>query len=420
MNCPHCGERIPDGSDFCIACGNEIGKPTATQQFNKTAVRAPLGADDLTDIGPSNSTSQSDSVFAQFMSDEAPKWDGETNIAERTGDTANLFKPLEDTYAGNDVEPMVYLPDKSNTVQAHERRKRDRAKKKVGVVFAAVAACVAAVAVVVFVVIPMLKGTGKAQATPKTEKPAAQQPVTTPSVEDAVVKVNVDVPDLGEEGSRVPLHVEGELRDGTSYAQDLFLMPGETNFRLPVGLYEVSVPASPINAEGYLYTYAEKTLLLAIGDDGTVTYDPNDFVFAFELKDTDDTTYADIDEATDWMLKDPERVGVAEELADKARAKVDEANKAKEAERQSTTESTTTNNSNNSTTDSTYNTNYSNTNTDSSDYSYSDDYNDSQDQQSSNDDTSSSGSSATPPTPIDGGGSTDSGSQTGGGEASAE
>ncbi len=426
MNCPHCGERIPDGSEFCIACGNEIGNPEVTQQTTKTVgVTSPTENESYdTDAVP---VPDSDSVFAQFMSDEAPKWDGETMVAEHSGDTANLFVPLEDTYAENLVEPMVYLPGRTSDAPTNKQKKSNTGKG-LGIVIAAIVGCAAAVAVVAFVVLPLFSGSETAEATSKAETPAAEQPVTSPSVEDAIVKVNLDVPDLGKEGSRVPIHVEGELRDGTAYAQDLFLMPGETNFKLPVGLYEVSVSTSPISAEGYMYTYAEKTLLLAIGDDGTVTYEPNDFVFTFELKDAADITYEDIDNAAEWIRKDPERVDRADELESKARLKVDEANKAKEAERQSTSQ-TSTNNNDDTSYDSTSSTDYN-----SSDYSYTDDDNDSsgsQGQQSSSDDSSSTSgddsssssggnSSAEQPGPIDDGGSSDSGSQTGEGGTSTE
>lgn len=433
MKCPHCGERMPDGSDFCIACGNEIGDPTATQRLNSTEVDALLGdtemntlldGDDLVESGASQ-ISDSDSVFEKFMTDEAPSWDNEITVAQSTGDTANLFQPLEETYVANDVEPMGDLPSNEHRKPSKHKHKKRKAGKKVGVVIVALVACAAAVAVVALIVLPLLRSAGKEEVVSKTEQTAAQA-VTTASVDDGVVKVNLDVPELGEDGSRVPIHVEGELRDGTAYAQDMFFMPGETNIRLPVGLYEISIPVSPINSEGYLYSYSDHTLLIAIGDDGSVTYDPNDFVFELEIKDSADTTYEDIDDATNWILKDPERVGAAEELANKARAKVDEANRKKEAESQASTESTTNNtnsNTNNNTSsntsnnytasDSTYQTNY-----DTSDHSYQDTDSGSQEQQSTVDDSSTYNSgeenNSNNSTSTDSGGSSDSGSQTGG------
>ena len=152
----------------------------------------------------------------------------------------------------------------------------------------------------------------------------------------AQVIIPLEVPDLDEDGTHVPVKVTGKDEEGSKVSETAFLAPDGSGLSLPLGTYKVKPLASPISAEGDVYQVPDTTIEITLDseavEEGKTTTVSESLVFV--AIDAADVTDEIIDEALKWAKKDDSiDADRAEELADKARAARDDAIAKAEEER---------------------------------------------------------------------------------------
>lgn len=161
------------------------------------------------------------------------------------------------------------------------------------------------------------KEAGQSQVQAQTE---AVQAAEAPGLADQVVasaRIEVVAPGLDAQGSRVPLHISGTQADGTQYENDIFVEAGTSHIELPEGTYVITAVETPISADGTLYRVPEDVLKVVVSKDGTAMVTPEGVKFEFHAVSASDISDADalIESARQWILRDPERSELADELA---------------------------------------------------------------------------------------------------------
>lgn len=273
MFCTKCGAQISDGTRFCTACGAPV---SAAASRSDAGAPAAGGADPTISMGSPQSV---------------------------PGGTVQMPRPAsyaDPAPAGSPVQ--TYAPPQHQQAasfgEAPHRKASHKTRNVVIGVFVALVVLVAAAAAGWFFFI-------------RTPAPTA-------------VVFMIDAAGLDSStGTRIPVHIEGEDVRGKEVSADYYLETDGSGMELVDGVYELTVAASPIAADGTIYNVADagSATIEIEGDsgsmEGSISLDP---IPAAEVTDRQ------IEDAYEAALAggvdDEQR---AEELRDAATARRDEA-----------------------------------------------------------------------------------------------
>lgn len=151
--------------------------------------------------------------------------------------------------------------------------------------------------------------------------------------------VTVELPDMGidQGGTTIPIAVTGEDADGAFIDETAFLSTGTSPIELMQGSYTVAFPSCVMTAAGDLYTPPTATFEIIVPDDlangeaFTQVVDASDGL-VFTKVEPIDVTDEQIQQAFDYLMRDPEMEAQAEELRQLVVAKREEAIEAKRAQ----------------------------------------------------------------------------------------
>lgn len=152
--------------------------------------------------------------------------------------------------------------------------------------------------------------------------------------------VNVTVNAAGLDtstGTLVPLSVKGTDASGNAVDESGYFGTDSSSLSLAAGTYTFEVTASPIAADGTLYSLEGAYVEATVGEDGSLT--PGDAITLKPLS-ADETTYQQIDDAYEAAKNGgASSAEAAEKLKDAAVKRVDEAKEKQSASQQSTSAS---------------------------------------------------------------------------------
>lgn len=110
------------------------------------------------------------------------------------------------------------------------------------------------------------------------------------------VRVSIDIQGLdASDGSKIPLSVEGTDLDGESVSTVAFVDETGESLRLKQGTYTVRAAASPIAADGTIYTVPTSSFEIEVEEDTTDCTDAG--TLTFEIPDAADVTDEQIENA---------------------------------------------------------------------------------------------------------------------------
>ena len=139
--------------------------------------------------------------------------------------------------------------------------------------------------------------------------------------------VPVQVSGLDASGSRIPVHVKGLTSGGTAVEQDGFVNNEGKGLTLEQGMYEVTAIGSPISSSGVLYNLPATGVSVEVSAEGGSSYTMSASLTLAPV-DAASVTDEQIEAARQWILKDPERSVLADQLAEAARQRRAAAQKA--------------------------------------------------------------------------------------------
>ncbi len=118
---------------------------------------------------------------------------------------------------------------------------------------------------------------------------------TSPASESQPITLTFVTPNYNEEtDSKIPLEVKGNTTAGAEYDETFYVSPSNPQLEVPLGTYELSLPASPLMATGDIYTLPEPVSL----DTESMASNSEDAPeVTFEAKPAQDITKDDIDTA---------------------------------------------------------------------------------------------------------------------------
>lgn len=272
MYCTNCGAQNDDDAVFCTSCGNALDAPAAIQ-----------------DAGMASEANSA-------MEANTP---AETNIASEIN-----------TFAVGNATSDVYTTVPANTQS--DSSSKSKTPLFIGIaVVAVIVVITAAIGIFMF-----MQNQAKHEAHPVT--------------------IQINTAGYSDQDTRIPVRVVGNDLDNKSVDTTFFVNAAGEGIDLPKGTYELSVPASPLTANGILYKDYEPVFSLTLPDDlenGT-TVDASQIVIDMEKSTALEQTQEMIDAAYEYAIQDPDQATKAEELRDTANQAHEDAVAAEEAARQ--------------------------------------------------------------------------------------
>ena len=239
--CPHCGAPLTDGAEFCTQCGSKVDASDVSQTESEIETRA------LT-------FEQSDADAEQYRADAAAAHESLNVVTPDLGmagpvpvdKTALMPKPVPASdESGGPVSPES-LADKARA-GANAPKKKDPRK-----IAAIVAGVIVAIAVVgggtwAFINYQHQQQVAAEQAQQEKDEAIAK------AEHVVVIKVSGDGWDTSAGASRLPVHVEGTDSKGEKVDEVQYATSDGRGINLRQGNYVLSVPASPIAADGTVF-----------------------------------------------------------------------------------------------------------------------------------------------------------------------
>lgn len=240
--CPHCGAPLTDGAEFCTQCGSKVDASDVSQTEGEIETRA------LT-------SGQTDADTEQYRADAAAAHESLNVVTPDLGmagpvpvdKTALMPRPvLASGEDGGPVSPES-LADKARA-GANAPKKKDPRK-----IAAIVAGIIVAIAVVgggtwAFINYQHQQQEAAEQAQREKEEAIAK------AEHVVVIKVSGDGWDTSAGASRLPVHVEGTDSRGEKVDEVQYATSDGRGVNLRQGNYVLSVPASPIAADGTVFS----------------------------------------------------------------------------------------------------------------------------------------------------------------------
>ena len=240
--CPHCGAPLMDGAEFCTQCGQKVDASDVSQREGEIETRA------LT-------SEQPDADAEQYRADAAAAHESLNVVMPDLGmagpvpvdKTALMPKPVPASCEdGGPVSPES-LADKARA-SANAPKKKDPRK-----IAAIVAGIIVAIAVVgggtwAFINYQHQQQMAAEQAQREKDEAVAK------AEHVVVIKVSGDGWDTLAGASRLPVHVEGTDSKGEKVDEVQYATSDGRGINLRQGNYVLSVPASPIAADGTVFS----------------------------------------------------------------------------------------------------------------------------------------------------------------------
>lgn len=239
--CPHCGAPLMDGAEFCTQCGSKVDASDVSQTESEIETRA------LT-------FEQSDADAEQYRADAAAAHESLNVVTPDLGmagpvpvdKTALMPKPVPASDEGGGPVSPESLADKARA-GANAPKKKDPRK-----IAAIVAGVIVAIAVVgggtwAFINYQHQQQVAAEQAQQEKDEAIAK------TEHVVVIKVSGDGWDTSAGASRLPVHVEGTNSKGEKVDEVQYATSDGRGINLRQGNYVLSVPASPIAADGTVF-----------------------------------------------------------------------------------------------------------------------------------------------------------------------
>ena len=141
------------------------------------------------------------------------------------------------------------------------------------------------------------------------------------------IVVPVQASGLDASGSRIAVHVKGLTSGGTSVEKDGYVDNEGKGLSLEQGMYEVTAVGSPISSSGVMYNLPTTGVSVEVTAEGGSSYTMSASL-ALTSADAASVTDEQIEAARQWILNDPERSPLADQLAEAARQRRAAAQKA--------------------------------------------------------------------------------------------
>ena len=239
--CPHCGASLMDGAEFCTQCGLKVDASDVSQAEDEIETCA------LT-------FEQSDADAEQYRADAAAAHESLNVVTPDLGmagpvpvdKTALMPKPVPASGEGGGPVSPKSLADKARA-SANAPKKKDPRK-----IAAIVAGVIVAIAVVgggtwAFINYQHQQQVAAEQAQQEKDEAIAK------AEHVVVIKVSGDGWDTSAGASRLPVHVEGTDSKGEKVDEVQYATSDGRGINLRQGNYVLSVPASPIAADGTVF-----------------------------------------------------------------------------------------------------------------------------------------------------------------------
>lgn len=239
--CPHCGASLMDGAEFCTQCGLKVDASDVSQAEDEIETCA------LT-------SEQSDADAEQYRADAAAAHESLNVVTPDLGmagpvpvdKTALMPKPVPASGEGSGPVSPESLADKARA-GANAPKKKDPRK-----IAAIVAGVIVAIAVVgggtwAFINYQHQQQVAAEQAQREKDEAIAK------AEHVVVIKVSGDGWDTSAGASRLPVHVEGTDSKGEKVDEVQYATSDGRGINLRQGNYVLSVPASPIAADGTVF-----------------------------------------------------------------------------------------------------------------------------------------------------------------------
>ena len=239
--CPHCGASLIDGAEFCTQCGLKVDASDVSQAEDEIETCA------LT-------SEQSDADAEQYRADAAAAHELLNVVTPDLGvsspvpvdKTALMPKPAPASGEGSGPVSPESLADKARA-GANAPKKKDPRK-----IAAIVAGVIVAIAVVgggtwAFINYQHQQQVAAEQAQQEKDEAIAK------AEHVVVIKVSGDGWDTSAGASRLPVHVEGTDSKGEKVDEVQYATSDGRGINLRQGNYVLSVPASPIAADGTVF-----------------------------------------------------------------------------------------------------------------------------------------------------------------------
>lgn len=239
--CPHCGAPLTDGAEFCTQCGSKVNASDVSQAEDEIETCA------LT-------SEQPDADAEQYRADAAAAHESLNVVTPDLGmagpvpvdKTALMSKPVPASDEGSGPVSPESLADKARA-GANAPKKKDPRK-----IAAIVAGVIVAIAVVgggtwAFINYQHQQQVAAEQAQREKDEAIAK------AEHVVVIKVSGDGWDTSAGASRLPVHVEGTDSKGEKVDEVQYATSDGRGVNLRQGNYVLSVPASPIAADGTVF-----------------------------------------------------------------------------------------------------------------------------------------------------------------------
>ena len=240
--CPHYGAPLTDGAEFCTQCGSKVDASDVSQTESEIETRA------LT-------FEQSDADAEQYRADAAAAHESLNVVTPDLGmagpvpvdKTALMPKPVPASSEGGGPVSPESLADEARA-GANAPKKKDPRK-----IAAIVAGIIVAIAVVgggtwAFINYQHQQQMAAEQAQREKDEAIAK------AEHVVVIKVSGDGWDTSAGASRLPVHVEGTDSKGEKVDEVQYATSDGRGINLRQGSYVLSVPASPIAADGTVFS----------------------------------------------------------------------------------------------------------------------------------------------------------------------
>lgn len=240
--CPHCGAPLTDGAEFCTSCGARV----------KAEVQIPLP--DAEAETRALTFEQPDVDAEQYRADVAAAHESLGTVTPDLGvsspvpvdKTALMPRPVPASDEGGGPVSPESLADKARA-GANAPKKKDPRK-----IAAIVAGIIVAIAVVgggtwAFINYQHQQQVAAEQAQREKDEAIAK------AEHVVVIKVSGDGWDTSAGASRLPVHVEGTDSKGEKVDEVQYATSDGRGINLRQGNYVLSVPASPIAADGTVF-----------------------------------------------------------------------------------------------------------------------------------------------------------------------
>lgn len=339
--CPSCGAPLRENAAFCTECGARVDAlvPAAadadeTQLLDRTAcdqstleqetpaeavadhVESPVDDDAPDELDPASGLDVTvpDMARVAAIADAAAGADA--------GEAADAVPAVDDTVAAP-IAPEPVVPG------ADDAPRKGKGKGKV------IGIAVGVIAVIALAGFGVWKYLDDQHQQELAEQQAAEEAAH--AFHDVTVAVAADGWDTEQGSSRLPMHIEGEDLDGTTIDEVQYVDSDGEGIELRQGEYVLGVAASPIAADGTVFTAPDTTMELSIAtDDPDEDIDVSSYgTFELEPVTALDVTDEQIEAAYKLALDDADEnddAPDADELRAAAIARRDEAVAQKEAE----------------------------------------------------------------------------------------